>query len=473
MRYELDYIESGTRRRMDGLKLLTRSAPGQAWHDTTTLYIVILEGENYHDVAAYGVMRVAFADFLHLLIGLEVTNATPATRANLVEGFARTFAEQVWTDYGHFILRDARRHAIVGHRPRRFLDAPSPLTYPYKTEDGKTLRLTRYHAGEKGPVVLTHGMGANPYTFATDYIRPNLVEYLCEDNFDVWVQEWRGSTQLSTRYESFTADEVAQFDHPAAEAKIREVLGTHDRRLHWITHCVGSITVTMAALKGKITPASIVCSQVAAHPIGAPLMELKARVNAPGLLRDLGLVRVTTDSFAGEGLAGRLLDMVLRLYPIPIEECCKNPVCHRLAFVYGPAIHHKAVDRESHRHLWEFFGVANLEMLEHLGRMVRAGKLVNATGEDVYMDGIEHLRGIPITFLQGMKNHVFTFPSAKRTYMWLLEALPEEAGSYRYHEYPDHGHQDCFMGKNAPLDVFPDILGHLRRAVGIPVPSHP
>ena len=468
MRYELDYTHSGTRRRVDGVKLLTKGGLGQAWHDTTTLYVLIVEGENYDEVAGYGVMRVAFADFLHLLVGLEVTNAPPAARPAVVEGFVRTFAEQIWIDYGHFILRAARPHAIVGSRQRRLLDAPSPVTYAYETRDDKTLRLTRYHAGDRGPVVLTHGMGANPYTFTTDLIKRNLVEYLCENDFDVWVQEWRGSTQLSTRYEPFTADEVALFDHPAAEAKVREVVGSDDRRLHWIGHCVGAITVTMAALRGWITPASVVCSQVAAHPIGTLLMELKARINAPGLLRDLGLARVTTDSFAGEGLPNRLLDQALRLYPIEPEERrnCHNPVCYRLAFVYGSAIHHDAVNPKSHHHLWEFFGVANLEMLEHLGKMVRAGKLVNASGEDVYLGGIERLREVPITLLQGAKNLVFIFPSAKRTYMWLLDGLssPQQANPYRYHEYPEHGHQDCFMGETAASDIFPDILKHLSRA---------
>ena len=58
-------------------------------------------------------------------------------------------------------------------------------------------RATR--AADAGPVLLVHGMGANPLTFLLDTVDVNMVEYLVHSGFDVWVQEWRGSTLLPTR----------------------------------------------------------------------------------------------------------------------------------------------------------------------------------------------------------------------------------------------------------------------------------
>ena len=64
-------------------------------------------------------------------------------------------------------------------------------------------------------------MGANPLTFNLDTVEPNLVEYLVAHGFDVWLQEWRGSTLLPSAKSQFNADQVAATGPPAAPAAVR------------------------------------------------------------------------------------------------------------------------------------------------------------------------------------------------------------------------------------------------------------
>ncbi len=362
-------------------------------------------------------------------------------------------------EYGTAIRRSSRLNPDAPPRQHRPLRLPPPEVHGYRSLDGVDLRLTRYRGGTRGPVVISHGLGANPLTFSTDLIDTNAVEYLVGHGFDVWIQEWRGSTLLPTCTTSFTADDVARFDHPAAEQAIRELTGRSD--LHWVTHCVGSVTIMMSTLAGTVSPASVLCSQVGMHPIGPEIMKLKVKVNAAGFLRAAHVRRLSTDSFTRESLGQRAFDAALRFYPIPKEERCDQAVCRRLAFIYGIAVHHAAVNEQTHVNLHELFGTANLEMLQQLAAMAGAKRLVDADHRDTYLPHLERL-ALPITFLHGAHNLVWVPESTQRSY----DLLVGEFGPHRYRRvvFPDHGHQDTIMGERSVDDSFPAILDHLDRA---------
>lgn len=336
---------------------------------------------------------------------------------------------------------------------------PSREVLGYRTDDGSDLRLTRYHGGNRGPVVLVHGMGANPLTYTLDTVRPNLVEYLVGHGFDVWLQEWRGSTGLPSASTQFDADQVARFDHPAAEAAVRVATGRQD--LHWVTHCVGSMTWMMSVLAGWVTPASLVLSQVAAHPVGPRLTKLKAGLRAPNALRWLGIKLLTTDAYDDESLGARLFDQVLRLHPIPREERCDAAVCRRLAFIYGIAVHHAAVDEQTHASLHELFGTTNLTMMSHLARCAREERLVAADGTDAYLPHVSRA-ALPMLLLSGAHNRVWLPESTRRTYEWLVAALGPTW--FTRVVLDQHGHQDSLMGSEAHERAFPAVLSHLERA---------
>ena len=178
------------------------------------------------------------------------------------------------------------------------------------------LRLTRYKGGEKGPVVLAHGMGANPLTFSLDTINPNLVEFLVKREYDVWLEEWRGSTLLpSAETMSFDCDDVALYDHPTIEQKIKEITG--NLSLHWITHCVGSITLLMSVLREYVKPASLVCSSGGMFPVASPIIRFKTHLRLAEALRMLGVKGVTTDSFDDESFWQRVFEKLVRVNWIP------------------------------------------------------------------------------------------------------------------------------------------------------------
>ena len=380
-------------------------------------------------------------------------------RLAILARFGAAFFGALWDDYGTVVHRSTRLRRNAPPRVHRPLDVPQREVVGYRTEDGQDLRLTRYRGGDRGPVVLVHGMGANPLTYTLDTIKPNLVEYLVAQQFDVWLQEWRGSTVLPTAMKQFDGDVVARFDHPAAEAAVREATGRRD--IHWVTHCVGSMTWMMAVLGGWTTPASVVFSQVGAHPVAPTLTKLKVGVWAPNILRALGVKLMTTDSYDEESRGARLFDTVLRFHPVPRDERCDSAVCRRLAFIYGIAVHHAAVDEATHESLHELFGVTDLTMMAHLARCARAERLVTADGTDAYLPHVERAK-LPMTFVSGAHNLVWVPESTRRDYEWLVSELGPDG--FTRVVLKQHGHQDTFMGAEAYEQAFPAVLDHLVRA---------
>src|SRR5262245_30842793 len=90
-------------------------------------------------------------------------------------------------------------------RARRALRAPAPTQHQFKTSDGVELLLTRYHGGNKGPVMLIHGLGVSSLIFSIDTIDTNLLEYLVEKGYDVWLLDYRCSIRLQASYAQYTA----------------------------------------------------------------------------------------------------------------------------------------------------------------------------------------------------------------------------------------------------------------------------
>lgn len=460
MWYRLPLVGSdGRRLHFTGFKIVKPGTALDSWAATTTLYVTVREHDDTGAVVGRGILRIAPLDFTRQMESMHVTG--PVSRVQQLEILAKFQAAFMGTlvhEFGTVVHRSTRLEHDAPPRAKRVLRVPPPEVYSYTAADGVEGRLTRYQGGSRGPVVLSHGFGANPLTFSTDTIETNSVEYLVENGFDVWLQEWRGSTLLPTCHGQFNADDVAERDHPAAEARIREITGRQD--LHWITHCVGSVTVMMSMLGGWITPASLVCSAVGAHPIGPPLTRFKVGARLGSMFRLIHVKRLTTDAYDNESLVERLADFGLRFYPIPKAERCDQAVCRRLAFIYGVAVHHPAVDPTTHMALHELFGPGNVEMLLHLSEMARQERIVDARGRNVYLPQLDRLQ-LPITFLHGQHNLVWIPESTERTYALLVDTFGP--ANYRRTVFEHHGHQDLMMGAQAVTDAFPALLEHLDR----------
>jgi cholesterol oxidase len=333
----------------------------------------------------------------------------------------------------------------------------APEVHDLTAADGTRLRLTRYQGGSKGPVIAVHGLGVSSLIFSIDTIDTNLLEYLYVAGYDVWLLDFRASIVLPSSNGQFSADDVARLDYPAAVAKVRELTGSPTVQM--VVHCFGSTTFFMAMLAGLEGVRSAVCSQIGAHVLSPPLTEFKAGIHLDGVLRRIGVNSLDAYVDSHADWKNRIFDEGLRFFKMPPGEDCKDPVCHRISFIYSLLYQHEQLNQATHDALHEMFGIANASSLSQLAEMVRKGHLVDADGHDAYLPNVKRL-AIPIAILHGEKNDFFLPESTERTLEWMQAANGRDL--YTRRVIPGYGHIDCIYGKNAARDVYPFVLEHLN-----------
>jgi cholesterol oxidase len=448
---------------LDGFKTIRSGGLSRLWPDTTTLYITVYDGaDTLNPVIGRGVLRISPDDFARQLATIEVLNApNREQRLAATARFGRFFAGVLWDTYGGITARPHYFNHSAPPRKKRSLRAPVPEIHFFKTEDRVQLRFLRYRGGSKGPVILSHGVGVSSLIFRVDTIETNLVEYLVARGFDVWALDYRASIELPSCNLRSTADDVARYDYPAAVAKVREV--TRAASVQVVAHCYGSISFFMAMLKGLKGVRSMVCSQVATHPVGPVMTRVKCGIYVPEFLERLGVKSLTAYVDNHANWEARLYETAMKLYPIPSAQRCDSPVCHRVTFIYSQAFEHDGLNAATHDTLHELFATANVASLEHLARMVRKGHIVTASGQEVYLSHLKRL-AIPIAFIHGSRNRCF-LPESTRLTQELLAAANGK-NLYSRHLIPRYGHSDSILGKNAATDVYPHIASHLEATDG-------
>ncbi|WP_437677894.1 GMC family oxidoreductase N-terminal domain-containing protein [Sorangium sp. So ce131] len=443
-----------------GFKVIKDRPIWDVWHDTTTLYITIHEGEDDKGPAiGKGILQIAPEDFIRQLGTLDVTNAKDAEeRLATTVKFGRFFAGVVYDYYGGVAAPLEYADSNPPPQKRRPLRVPGPSLHPFKTGDGVDLLLTRYQGGSKGPVMLAHGLGVSSRIFSTDTIETNLLEHLVAHGYDVWLLDFRSSVLLPASKTQYTADQIARGDYPAAVAKVREVTGAAGVQV--VAHCYGATTFTMAMLAGLEGVRSAVISQISTHLVTPELVHLKAGLHAPSVLDALGVRSLTTNASSHEGFLSSLYDRALELYPVGADERCDSAVCHRISFMYSLLYEHAQLNHATHERLYELFGEATMRAFEGLALMTREGHVVDAEGRDVYLPHLDRM-AIPIRFIHGAENQCFLPESTEKT----VEALSARNGAALYSRkvIPGYGHIDCIFGKSASTDVYPFIVEHLER----------
>ena len=246
--------------------------------------------------------------------------------------------------------------------------------------------------------------------------------------------------------------------------------------LQAVVHCYGSNTFVMSMLAGwtdRKRVRSVVCSQVATHLKTGFLARIEG--GTPPARHARRARRRIADRVRrrARGLANRLLDDLLRLEYVPPGQHCHSKVCHRVTFIYGLLYQHEKLDVRLHDNLHELFGVANIASLEQLAAMVRKGHVVDAGGNDVYIEPETNLTrlNLPMRFISGSKNHCYRPESTERT----LELLARANGPDLYDRVviDGYGHLDSIFGAHAVADVYPKILEHLDKTGTLqgPVPA--
>lgn len=126
--------------------------------------------------------------------------------------------------------------------------------HPVDTNDGYRLVLQRLNGGDKGPVIMCHGLSGNSYEYLiSEDERHSLARYLANKGFDSWVVDLRGHgnskgyfleekkewdySQKSKGYWNFYIDDLMQQDTPAIINKVKEV--SNSGKVSWIGRSMG------------------------------------------------------------------------------------------------------------------------------------------------------------------------------------------------------------------------------------------
>lgn len=352
-------------------------------------------------------------------------------------------------------MSDGETTTDASARVRRPLRCGEPAIHEFETDDGVTLRLTRFEGGSKGPVILSPGFGTSALAYTIDTTDTNFPEYLYEHGYDVWVLDYRASPALPSGGTQFTLDDIARYDYPAAVATVRRISGAESVQI--MAHCVGSLTMLMALGLGLEDVRSAVASQVTLHPRAGTLNELRAGIYAGDLIQSLGIDTLTTEFDDDPSWLETLYDKALAIYPSG-DEPCDRPFCRRVMFMYGEVYDHDRLNEATHDHLAEAFGVANMTTLRHITKILRADHAVSMDGEHDYLDDVSGLR-VPIAFLHGEDNRLFVPEGSAITHRVLSERNGAEY--YSRHVIPGYAHMDLFIGQDAARDVYPVITAQL------------
>src|ERR1044072_3341877 len=257
---------------------------------------------------------------------------------------------------------------------------PRPDVHDVPTSDGTAIRLTHYAMGAKGPVVLAPGYGNAARAFALDTVPLSYTQFLGEHGYDVWLLDYRASPDLESSFSQFTVDDIAMRDWPAAIQHVR--MQTGEESVQAMGHCVGGLSLFMALGGGLEGVRSATFSALAGNPVPTPGNQLRAGVRLATLFKALGIKGLNTDYRPGS-LPDRAVEMVMKV--LPFRHVYDSPEGRRIYFIYGDVFDYERIDETTMRQsVPSFFGNGNITFFEHISRMIRKGKAIDAQGGDAY-----------------------------------------------------------------------------------------
>lgn len=334
---------------------------------------------------------------------------------------------------------------------------------PFTAIDNKGLNLihvTGKKKPTKGPVLLVHGAGvrANIFNPPTE---KNILEYLTEHGYDLWLLNWRGSIDLPPT--QWTLDQVARYDHPAAVKKVVSLTG--HKKIKAIIHCQGSTSFTMSAIAGLIPEVTtIVSNAVSLHTVVPASSQLAMQI----LLPPIGTLIDYIDPQWGRTTPKKVTEKLIKLFVRLTHRECNNLVCKMSSFAYGtghPTLwKHENLDQLTHDE-WinNEFGWVPLQFFRQMNRCLQKGNLV----------AYEKLEGMPddyakitpktkarFSFIAGEQNVCFKAAGQEKSFHHFNGF---RKNYHTLHIIPNYTHLDLFIGKKAHEETFPLILEELER----------
>jgi pimeloyl-ACP methyl ester carboxylesterase len=320
--------------------------------------------------------------------------------------------------------------------------------------------------GVKGPVLLVHGAGVRASLFRPP-TKPNLVDFLVEQGYDVWLENWRASIDLGEPPE-WSLDEAGLYDHPAAVDEVLKLTGAST--LKAIIHCQGSTSFMISIMAGLVPQVrTVISNAVSLHPVVPWATAFKSL-----LFRNL-TARYTKYLDAQWGYKepppNWYIKLVVRFLQLAHFECL-NPVCKMASFSYGigfptPVLwRHDNLSFETHEWIKDEFGKVPMKFFHQIDPCFRAEKLLRYE-VDSRFDTLptDYTACIPkplprFAFFTGELNRCFLKESQELSFDFFNRLRPDYHSLYIL---PGYGHLDIFIGKNAAKEVFPIMLAELEK----------
>jgi cholesterol oxidase len=478
MTYDMMLLaEDGNTFELQGTKIIHNDDAGlDAWADTTTLLVQVKhDGQEIGS----GIVRISPEGLLRSIASIQITGVHSARRRAMYHArYLAMWAGHIVHVYGGSLDEDGRFWGtakdldldpervitIRGNNGTREPDTVLWIDRNHKWHESRTLgndawlRLTRFHGGDKGPVLVAPGfaMGARSFALETNS-SPNFTEYLVSQGFDVWLFDYRASIDLPSARTNFTLDDIAQQDWFKAVDQVREYTQQPDVQI--VAHCAGTATLLMAMAEGLTGVRSAVLSQFTIHPTTLGFIRFKTALRVPTVLRWMGFKTVSPD--ARPTLRARVFDSLFAIWPVPRGERCGRAACRWINLMFGMTHRHDNLDDATHNAMVTAFGVGDLHAMEHLGVMLTKQLAVDAQGHNRYVHHAPTFN-LPLHFIVGNRNHLFLPDSTGRT-LQFLEEDGRQSGTYTSKLYPKYAHLDLFVGRDAATDVFPDVRDVLNR----------
>jgi hypothetical protein len=372
-------------------------------------------------------------------------------------------------------------------------------------------------------VLLIHGYGASGTTFTHPSIPVSLTQFLVGHGREAWVLDLRTSIGNEPddpdqpRDGPWPFDAVAGEDIPLALETV--AVAAAGRPVDVVAHCIGAAMFSVAALdrpQMRRHLGAVVLSQV------GPLLRMSPANRLRGFIasyleqfigaeefdvrREYRRVRRSDGSVgwqrdAKQARTVKLIDVLLTTFPYDNAELSREEaVCRRTGIdfrtlrrradaIWGHLMELDNVADATWAHLDAINGWVKVRSLAQTIHYARQGLLTDAAGRNraLRQELFQQRFDFPVLLLHGQRNRVFDWRGSRDALQLLARMRgadpgqpPQDLGD-ALHFGSGHstqllvarryGHQDCIVGKDASVDLFPRLLAFLDAQAAKPAPS--